>query len=197
MKITTVVKKIAITCENETEQRQFDSFCDEARKMLPQIKKLWKSDITEISSMNEFRELLDIKGNLSWRITDFLKSDDAMLVSVRSHVRKGGSITKPTIKIFLKLLTGCPHQLVLDEEKNQLQEKYTKEYSKEARHRLSEYELERVKIRASRTANMRLNRAVSSIKRFLEKNPDFALPYFTLLLVVGEEIKKSGIIEEN
>jgi hypothetical protein len=176
-----------VTTENETEQNELETLLAEARKKLPNLKRLWEADIISISNLSEISELLSNRGSYISNFRQLLIDGKGIPLAIKNKSNSGRPLDDRSIQACMKLLLGAPWEFVLNKEK-----KWRRETLGGPRDPNVKGSVKRAQYKATREADMCLKRARELIERFYDNNPEYFALFIALSVVGGETYNKQS-----
>ena len=175
MKIELADNQLKIYFENEQEQKDYEEWIAEARKLLPRIVKFWSIEPPILSVPQLFEKIRQEDGFLG-SFKNFFRSDNIKPIFIRGprpEGKPGRPIDDRTIVAVFRLICCAPYDLVLDQEKKWRTEKYLAD----VRDKNVIRAVKKAKYEAQKDADMCVARAQESVFDFLERYPELAVNY--------------------
>ncbi|MFC2070410.1 hypothetical protein ACFLTB_04480 [Chloroflexota bacterium] len=181
MKLKTDAKgNVLIQPENQAEEQQIEGFKKSVIQALPQLKKLWAKDLVLLSDLSD-TGVLDGETVIFTRTFSFGKGKP---IAIRLKGVSGRPLNERTLNAALKLLTGAPFEMVLNQEKQWR----TNEYLNKVRDKSVQREINKAHNSAIRDADMCLKRAEKSVSNYLKKNDGMLLLHAIMQTVIREQL---------
>ncbi len=190
MKIELADNQLKIYFENEQEQKDYEEWIAEARKLLPRIIKLWSIEPPILSVPQLFEKIRQEDGFLG-SFKNFFRSDNIKPIFIRGprpEGKPGRPIDDRTIVAVFRLICCAPYDLVLDQEKKWRTEKYLAD----VRDKNAIRAVKKAKYKAQKDADMCVARAQEAVFDFLERYPELVVNYIVFSNVVKE---KNGLAQ--
>ena len=186
MKVSFEKKQLVVQFENEHEIEQYEFFKQQARDVLPKLRKLMREEPLILADSEFWKKQQEEGLWVAPSLAAIFEKEEGHLALTTGRKLKatrrdvdGNQIQLDSSRVALaglKLLCFVPYEQVLEQEKAWRRENYLREL----RDQCVTKDVKHAEYRAVRNANTCLERARQQVNEHLKKNPDYLVKWITL-----------------